>query len=264
MTGSRARSAYWELAREANLEREASAKAEPKPRRAAQDSRHSVPRRDIPAKVTGGAAFVQDVRLPGMVHGRVVRPPRYGARLEQLRRGQGQGHAGRHRGGARRQLSRRGGAARGAGINARLVLIEFAKWSGGAELPDPAKLYEQLMSLRSEDRVIGEKDAPVPAGAKVHRGDVPSALSGACRDRAFLRAGRVQGRQAHGLDPQPGRLSAARHHRQGARSAAARHPLHPRRGRRLLRPQRRRRRRLRRRHAGARRQWAAGAAAMDA
>ncbi len=33
----------------------------------------------------------------------------------QLRRGQDQGHAGRHRGGARRQLSRRGGAARGAG-----------------------------------------------------------------------------------------------------------------------------------------------------
>src|SRR5204862_402834 len=52
-------------------------------------------------------------------------------------------------------------------INARLVLIEFAKWSGGSELPDPAKMYEQLMSLRSEDRVIGEKDAPVPVGAKV-------------------------------------------------------------------------------------------------
>jgi nicotinate dehydrogenase subunit B len=30
---------------------------------------------DIPAKVTGGAAYVQDLRLPGMVHGRVVRPP---------------------------------------------------------------------------------------------------------------------------------------------------------------------------------------------
>ena len=30
---------------------------------------------DIPAKVTGGAAYVQDLRLPGMVHARVVRPP---------------------------------------------------------------------------------------------------------------------------------------------------------------------------------------------
>ena len=52
-------------------------------------------------------------------------------------------------------------------INARLVLMNSAKWSGGSELPDPKKMYEQLMSLRSEDRVIGEKDAPVPADAKV-------------------------------------------------------------------------------------------------
>jgi CO/xanthine dehydrogenase Mo-binding subunit len=36
---------------------------------------------DIPAKVSGGAAYVQDLRLPGMAHGRVVRPPAPGARL---------------------------------------------------------------------------------------------------------------------------------------------------------------------------------------
>jgi nicotinate dehydrogenase subunit B len=36
---------------------------------------------DIPAKVTGGVAYVQDLRLPSMVHGRVVRPPTPGARL---------------------------------------------------------------------------------------------------------------------------------------------------------------------------------------
>src|ERR1700692_3099703 len=41
----------------------------------------AVPRVDIPAKVTGGAAYVQDMRLPGMVHARIVRPPSYGARL---------------------------------------------------------------------------------------------------------------------------------------------------------------------------------------
>lgn len=37
---------------------------------------HAVQRLDIPAKVTGAAAFVQDMRLPGMVHARVIRPPR--------------------------------------------------------------------------------------------------------------------------------------------------------------------------------------------
>ena len=35
----------------------------------------------FPAKVTGGAAYVQDLRLPGMLHARVVRPPSYGAQL---------------------------------------------------------------------------------------------------------------------------------------------------------------------------------------
>lgn len=35
----------------------------------------SLPRVDLPAKATGEAVFVHDVRLPGMLHGRVVRPP---------------------------------------------------------------------------------------------------------------------------------------------------------------------------------------------
>ncbi|QJP09729.1 xanthine dehydrogenase family protein molybdopterin-binding subunit [Pseudomonas multiresinivorans] len=39
----------------------------------------SVPRLDIPAKVTGGLTYVHDMRLPGMLHGRVVRPPYTGA-----------------------------------------------------------------------------------------------------------------------------------------------------------------------------------------
>src|SRR6202158_1930837 len=35
----------------------------------------SVPRTDLPAKATGELVYVHDVRLPGMLHGRVVRPP---------------------------------------------------------------------------------------------------------------------------------------------------------------------------------------------
>jgi nicotinate dehydrogenase subunit B len=34
----------------------------------------SPPRFDIPGVVTGTSAFIQNVRLPGMLHGRVVRP----------------------------------------------------------------------------------------------------------------------------------------------------------------------------------------------
>jgi len=39
----------------------------------------SQPRVDIPAKATGALTFVHDMRLPGMLHGRVVRPPYAGA-----------------------------------------------------------------------------------------------------------------------------------------------------------------------------------------
>lgn len=35
----------------------------------------SIPRVDLPAKATGEPVYVHDVRVPGMLHGRVVRPP---------------------------------------------------------------------------------------------------------------------------------------------------------------------------------------------
>jgi len=43
-----------------------------------------VPRSDIPPKVTGQFTYVQDFRVPGMLHGRVVRPPAIGAILESV------------------------------------------------------------------------------------------------------------------------------------------------------------------------------------
>src|SRR5207302_1680485 len=39
---------------------------------------------DIPRKLTGGEAYVQDMRLPGMVHARTLRPPGYDAALKSL------------------------------------------------------------------------------------------------------------------------------------------------------------------------------------
>ena len=40
-----------------------------------------IPRKDIEAMVRGQEVFVQDLRFPGMVHARVVRPPSYTAKL---------------------------------------------------------------------------------------------------------------------------------------------------------------------------------------
>ncbi len=41
----------------------------------------SLPRPDVPAKVTGEHTYMHDFRVPGMLHARVVRPPALGAQL---------------------------------------------------------------------------------------------------------------------------------------------------------------------------------------
>jgi CO/xanthine dehydrogenase Mo-binding subunit len=75
---------YWELADEELLAREASGDAAPKPAAQRRIVGAAVPRHDIPGKVTGAPAYLQDLELPGMLHGRVLRPPSYGARLVAL------------------------------------------------------------------------------------------------------------------------------------------------------------------------------------
>ena len=44
----------------------------------------SVPRIDLPGLVTGQAEFVHNVRVPGMLHGQVVRPPTVGATVARV------------------------------------------------------------------------------------------------------------------------------------------------------------------------------------
>jgi nicotinate dehydrogenase subunit B len=72
---------YWELASAGLLARDARSDIPLKSNSQRRIIGTSVPRIDIPAKVTGGEAYVQDMRLPGMLFGRVARPPSYGAQL---------------------------------------------------------------------------------------------------------------------------------------------------------------------------------------
>jgi CO/xanthine dehydrogenase Mo-binding subunit len=54
-------------------------KAKPKAPKDHKIVGQSVPRWDIPEKVFGTFTYMQDVKVPGMLHGRVVRPPAHGA-----------------------------------------------------------------------------------------------------------------------------------------------------------------------------------------
>ncbi|WP_221930954.1 molybdopterin cofactor-binding domain-containing protein [Telmatospirillum sp. J64-1] len=72
---------YWDLVQGLSIEREATGTVQPKDPAAYRYIGQPVPRRDFPAKVLGEPAFVQDYRPQGMVHGRVLHPPSYGAKL---------------------------------------------------------------------------------------------------------------------------------------------------------------------------------------
>ena len=66
---------YGELIGGETIRLELSDKVEVKPVAAYTIVGQSVPRTDLPAKATGELVYVHDVRVPGMLHGRVVRPP---------------------------------------------------------------------------------------------------------------------------------------------------------------------------------------------
>jgi hypothetical protein len=76
-----ARTSYWELAGQVSLDRDASCRVAPKPVGARCLAGVSAPRIDIPDKVFGAPRFIHDMTLPGLLHGRVLRPDTPRARL---------------------------------------------------------------------------------------------------------------------------------------------------------------------------------------
>ncbi len=126
----------------------------------------SVPRVDIPAKLTGRPAYVQDLVLPGMLHARVVRPSRSGARLDALDAKAVEAMPGVVK------VVRDGdylavvASGEWRAILAMEALAGAASWSGGDALPAEADIFEHLRGLPSDDRVIFEtgSDAASPAG----------------------------------------------------------------------------------------------------
>jgi CO/xanthine dehydrogenase Mo-binding subunit len=125
-----------------------------------------VPRVDIPAKVTGGAAYVQDMRLPGMVHARVVRPPSYGAQLTECDTSAVEklpGFIKVVRDGnflavvAQKEFQ---------SIKAMRALSAAAKWKEMPSLPKQDDLPRVLTSLPSQDSTIFERGDPSAVGQR--------------------------------------------------------------------------------------------------
>ena len=170
LTADGRRMTYTEIVRDERelLAREVTADVTPKRPSEYKLVGKSVPRIDFPAKFTGGAAFVQDMRLPGMLFGRIVRPPRYGAQLVSLDDASVRALAGViavvRNGNFLGVVAEREEQA----IAARRALQEAAQWSADyVPLPDVDHLEPALQRWRSADAVIGEagQDTPVPDSA---------------------------------------------------------------------------------------------------
>ncbi len=74
---------YWSFAAAEDFAADIVGDATPKPHTAYRYVGKPLPRRDLPAKVTG-AGFVHDMVRPGMLHARMLRQPSRGARLASL------------------------------------------------------------------------------------------------------------------------------------------------------------------------------------
>jgi nicotinate dehydrogenase subunit B len=162
-TADRLKVTYAEIASLLDLTKEATGKVVPKPASAHKIVGQSAPRFDIPGKVTGRISYVQDIFEAGMVHGRVVRPPRYGSTLESVDDAAVSKMAGVIK--VVRDGSFLGVVAEREeqAIKAREALAKAAKWKLGPELPDPANIHAHLKSLPNITEVIGVKQAPALA-----------------------------------------------------------------------------------------------------
>jgi nicotinate dehydrogenase subunit B len=130
----------------------------------------SINRVDLPGKLTGAPSYVQDIRLPGMVFARVVRPPRYGASLiacdEAAVRSLPGVIAVVRDGNFLAVAARREEQA----IAARNALLSAARWSNDAvPLPDIADLHAELTKLRAETIVVGTAGQSEPMPDHVER-----------------------------------------------------------------------------------------------
>jgi nicotinate dehydrogenase subunit B len=121
---------------------------------------------DIPAKVTGGPAYVQDMKLPGMAHARVVRPPSAGAILMGLESAQVESMPGVMKvlrdGNFLAVIARQEYQA----VQAMRKMASAAQWAETPRLPDQSELPSFLMNSAAEDAVVlDQRRTSVPSGS---------------------------------------------------------------------------------------------------
>jgi nicotinate dehydrogenase subunit B len=167
------RTSYWELADAVPLDRDVAAGTSAKSPAGYRVVGQSIPRLDLPDKVTGRPRFIHDLRPAGMLHGRVLRPSSRAAVLVSLddrRAWEVPGVVAVVRDGSflgvvaeREENALRALAALGAGC----------AWKEEDSLPEERDLAAFLVSAPTEDTVLSDTD-PAPG---------PVAVAGSVRAR---------------------------------------------------------------------------------
>jgi len=149
---------YWELPHRELLAREATGLVPVKPVAHYTVVGQSAARLDIPDKVIGQPRFVADMELPGMLYGRVVRPPSFGARLQSIELAPITGlpgvvHVVRD-GDFLGVIAEREEQA----VNARKAMIAAARWSEPGLPTDAHDIYRYLETRTTTDSVIMQRE----------------------------------------------------------------------------------------------------------
>jgi nicotinate dehydrogenase subunit B len=164
---------YWDLFGGKRFGSRVSGAGQPKPPEAYRIVGRPAERLDLVPKVTGSAHFVHDLDLPGMVHGRVVRPPDHAARLasvdeDEVNRMPGVIQIVRD-GSFLAVIAEREEQA----VQAMEALRQAATWENGATLLTSETLFDHLLSqpdrafLVVDGRPVDDPVPPIetPAGA---------------------------------------------------------------------------------------------------
>ena len=136
---------------------------------------------DLPALVTGKFEFVHNVRLPGMLHGRVVRPPSVEATVAKVDESSVQGMPGLVKVVVKKNFV--GVVAEKPWQAMQAAAKLKVAWNPGPALPDHATFYESLRKQPARDTRM------------VDSGDVEQKLSGS---RTVLKATYLHPYQMHG------------------------------------------------------------------
>ena len=129
----------------------------------------SVPRVDMPAKAKGTFQYVQKVRIPGMLHGKVVRPPALGAHVGSINTSVVTGLPGNPQVVRVNDFVGVVADTEWHALNAANAVAGAITWSAGDSLPAQADFYKYMTQQPSRDAFAvntGDVDKVMATAAK--------------------------------------------------------------------------------------------------